>query len=354
MLAAGSRYETPESQGHRALRRAHVLQGHRTPPDRPDDLDRDRRDRRRVQRVHRQGAHRLLRPLRLGDARRRARRAADMLLHSRFDEAEIEKEKGVILEEMNVYLDTPQRYVGNVYDRLLYADQPLGWDILGTRETIEGTTRETFLSYLDTWYRPERMVVGIGGRIGRRPHGAARGAPRRHRATADGRCSRRRAPAGHLAGPRAHEGLGAGAPHPRRARLPDRSPEPLRAPAARRRPRRRDVVATLHGGAREARSRLLRPRGEHRVHGRGHVLRERRRGRRARRRGDHDDPRRDAEDRRRAGAGRRAREGTRLREGPLRPPPREPAGDDPVRPPHARCSRARSRSPTSSCAASTR
>ena len=91
---------------------------------------------------------------------------ADMLLHSRFDPAEIEKEKGVILEEMNVYLDTPQRYVGNVYDRLLYADQPLGWDILGTKETIEATTRETFTSYLDTWYRPERIVVGVGGRIG--------------------------------------------------------------------------------------------------------------------------------------------------------------------------------------------
>jgi predicted Zn-dependent peptidase len=90
----------------------------------------------------------------------------DMLLHSEFDPAEIEKEKGVILEEMNVYLDTPQRYVGNVYDRLLYADQPLGWDILGTRETIESATRETFTTYLDTWYRPERMVVGIAGRLG--------------------------------------------------------------------------------------------------------------------------------------------------------------------------------------------
>ena len=91
---------------------------------------------------------------------------ADMLLHSRFDEAEITKEKGVIVEEMNVYLDTPQRYVGNVDDRLLYADQPLGWDIIGTRETVEAATRETFMTYLDTWYRPERMVVGIGGRIG--------------------------------------------------------------------------------------------------------------------------------------------------------------------------------------------
>jgi predicted Zn-dependent peptidase len=90
----------------------------------------------------------------------------DMLLNSRFEESEIEKEKGVILEEMNVYLDTPQRYVGSVYDRLMYADHPLGWDILGTKETIEGTTRETFSEYLDAWYRPERIVVGIGGRIG--------------------------------------------------------------------------------------------------------------------------------------------------------------------------------------------
>jgi len=95
---------------------------------------------------------------------------ADMLLHSRFDPAEIEKEKGVILEEMNVYLDTPQRYVGSVYDRLLFGDQPLGWDILGTKETIEATTRETFVSHLDRWYQPERIVVGIGGRIGDNLH----------------------------------------------------------------------------------------------------------------------------------------------------------------------------------------
>jgi predicted Zn-dependent peptidase len=90
----------------------------------------------------------------------------DMLLHSRFDADEIAKEKGVILEEMNVYLDTPARYVGSVYDRLLFDDQPLGWDILGTKETIEATTRDTFVSYLDAWYRPERIVVGVAGRVG--------------------------------------------------------------------------------------------------------------------------------------------------------------------------------------------
>jgi predicted Zn-dependent peptidase len=90
----------------------------------------------------------------------------DMLLRSRFDSDEIAKEKGVILEEMNVYLDTPARYVGSVYDRLLFGDQPLGWDILGTKETIEATTRDTFITYLDAWYRPERIVVGVAGRIG--------------------------------------------------------------------------------------------------------------------------------------------------------------------------------------------
>ncbi len=90
----------------------------------------------------------------------------DMLLHSRFDPAEVEKEKGVILEEMNVYLDTPQRYVGSVYDQLLFGDQPLGWDILGTDETIRAATRHTFLTYLESWYRPERIVVGVAGDIG--------------------------------------------------------------------------------------------------------------------------------------------------------------------------------------------
>ena len=94
----------------------------------------------------------------------------DMLLNSRFDPEEIAKEKGVILEEMNVYLDTPARYVGSVYERLLYGDQPLGWDILGTKETIEATTRDTFVSYLDAWYKPERIVIGVAGRIGEGLH----------------------------------------------------------------------------------------------------------------------------------------------------------------------------------------
>src|ERR687888_1244199 len=55
----------------------------------------------------------------------------DMLRHSRFDPEEIEREKGVIVEEMNMYFDTPRDYIGGVYEALLYDDQPLGWDIIG-------------------------------------------------------------------------------------------------------------------------------------------------------------------------------------------------------------------------------
>jgi len=90
----------------------------------------------------------------------------DMVRHSLFDAEEIEREKGVIVEEMNMYFDTPRDYIGAVYESLLYGDQPLGWDIIGHKETVRAATRETFLSYLDAWYRPERMVVGVGGRIG--------------------------------------------------------------------------------------------------------------------------------------------------------------------------------------------
>jgi predicted Zn-dependent peptidase len=94
----------------------------------------------------------------------------DMLRNSRFDADEIEREKGVIVEEMNMYADTPRSYVGNVWERHLYGDQPLGWDIIGTEETVRATTRDTFLGYLERWYRPERTVVGIGGRVGEDLH----------------------------------------------------------------------------------------------------------------------------------------------------------------------------------------
>lgn len=90
---------------------------------------------------------------------------ADMLLHSKFDGEEIEREKGVILEEMNMYRDLPQRYVGNVYDQLLYGDTPLGWDIVGTEDVIKGADRDLFRGFIDRWYTANRVVVGLAGNV---------------------------------------------------------------------------------------------------------------------------------------------------------------------------------------------
>jgi predicted Zn-dependent peptidase len=90
----------------------------------------------------------------------------DMLRNSKFDPDEIEREKGVIIEEMNMYFDTPRDFIGGVYEELLYGDQPLGWDIIGRKETIRGATHDTFRSYVDHWYKPSRMVVGVGGNVG--------------------------------------------------------------------------------------------------------------------------------------------------------------------------------------------
>jgi predicted Zn-dependent peptidase len=90
----------------------------------------------------------------------------DMLRNSKFDADELEREKGVIIEEMNMYFDTPRDYVGSVYEELLFGSNPLGWETLGTRDTVRAATRDTFMDYLRHWYAPQRMVVGVAGMVG--------------------------------------------------------------------------------------------------------------------------------------------------------------------------------------------
>jgi predicted Zn-dependent peptidase len=89
----------------------------------------------------------------------------DMLRNSKFEPEEIEREKGVIVEEMNMYFDTPRDLVDNVYEEVLYGDQPLGWMVLGRKDAVRAARRETFLDYLGRWYKPDRIVVGLGGNI---------------------------------------------------------------------------------------------------------------------------------------------------------------------------------------------
>ncbi|MEX0887868.1 MAG: pitrilysin family protein, partial [Patescibacteria group bacterium] len=90
----------------------------------------------------------------------------DMVFNSKFDLKDIEKESRVIIEELRMYKDEPRSWVQNVYDQLVFAGNPLGWEILGTEETLSAMKRESFLEYLDTWYRPHNLVVAVAGRIG--------------------------------------------------------------------------------------------------------------------------------------------------------------------------------------------
>lgn len=90
---------------------------------------------------------------------------SDMLLHSRFDPHEIDKERGVIMEEYNMYQDTPMYQVGWDFERLLYGDQPMGWDQVGTKELIASVTQQDFRDYQAALYTPENIVVSIAGNI---------------------------------------------------------------------------------------------------------------------------------------------------------------------------------------------
>ena len=90
---------------------------------------------------------------------------SDMLQNSKLDKDEIEREKGVILEEINLYEDTPSRKIGDIYEQLLYGDTPMGWDIAGRKEVIKAITREDFLSYLQSLYSADNITVVVAGGI---------------------------------------------------------------------------------------------------------------------------------------------------------------------------------------------
>ena len=91
----------------------------------------------------------------------------DMLFNSKFDEKEIEKEKGVILEEINMIRDVPQSYIEYVMKDLLYGDTPLGRMITGTPDTVTKFNRETFIEFRKQFYQPENMVVAVAGSDGK-------------------------------------------------------------------------------------------------------------------------------------------------------------------------------------------
>lgn len=89
----------------------------------------------------------------------------DMLFHSLFDAAELDRERGVIIEEINMYEDNPQAHVEDLVEASLFPNSTLGWNIAGPREVIRTVTRDQLIAYRDAYYIPERMTIVASGKI---------------------------------------------------------------------------------------------------------------------------------------------------------------------------------------------
>jgi len=87
----------------------------------------------------------------------------DLYLNPTLPEKELEKEKGVIVDEISMYEDLPMQEVHTVFEDLLYGDQPAGWKITGTKETVRAMTRDNLKRYRDSHYVPEATVVVVAG-----------------------------------------------------------------------------------------------------------------------------------------------------------------------------------------------
>lgn len=90
---------------------------------------------------------------------------SSMVKESLLSQEEIDREKGVITEELRMFRDNPARYVWDLYERLQYGDQPLGWDIGGEEKIIMALNRADFVSYMDSLYCPENMALVFVGKL---------------------------------------------------------------------------------------------------------------------------------------------------------------------------------------------
>jgi len=90
---------------------------------------------------------------------------SDMLINPLLDPKEIKREKGVIIQEIAMYEDTPMAKIGDYFENLIYKGTTLGWDIAGTKGTVRGMTRADFLDYRRRFYTSENMVVTLAGGV---------------------------------------------------------------------------------------------------------------------------------------------------------------------------------------------
>lgn len=88
---------------------------------------------------------------------------SDMFLNSLFRQEDIEKERGVILEELKMYEDQPMDKVSSVFSKALYGKHPLGRDIIGTEKSINSLTQKDFFKFIEKFYAPSNIVIVVSG-----------------------------------------------------------------------------------------------------------------------------------------------------------------------------------------------
>ena len=93
---------------------------------------------------------------------------SDILCNSLFRKEDIEKEKGVIIEEINMYKDDPEAKAGLILEKIMWPISPLGFNIAGEKKVIRELSRDSFLSYLKDLYKPNNMVVSIAGKFNKK------------------------------------------------------------------------------------------------------------------------------------------------------------------------------------------
>ena len=90
---------------------------------------------------------------------------SDIIIESTINKPEMDRERGVIIEEFNMYQDNPMMHVEDIFENCLYGDTPAGRDTIGTKETITGMTRKDLVNFFDAYYSPENATLLFSGNL---------------------------------------------------------------------------------------------------------------------------------------------------------------------------------------------
>ncbi len=89
----------------------------------------------------------------------------DMLFSSKYEPKEVKRERGVIIEEINMYHDNPLMYVEDLFEQAMFEGSSLGWEIAGTHQTMTDMTRKEVIAFRDQYYAPSEIVIALAGKL---------------------------------------------------------------------------------------------------------------------------------------------------------------------------------------------